>query len=260
MLRQNPDETPKGKKFMTTAVIGIPLQPSNARKIILDLFNQQSQWNRSDLVKEVLIRHLNSGGAEGTQSPEMVVKKCLGVLRQEERVEPVAKGVWLRLDPSTKIDLDRNVQPKAMPALDMASVEEVADLDDEDEETPTSEQITIGQGEEAVYLYFNPNDRELAQFRGIDCWECKIGRTSHLPVDTRIFSQGIKTALSKMPVIALVILTDNCVLTEREIHSALRHVGAEAPDSPGMEWFLTNPKRIAAWYEAYSRNLLLLSQ
>lgn len=245
---------------MSQVVIGIPLQPSNARKIILELFNQQSQWTRSNLVDEVLLRHRSSGGTDGTQSPTTVVKKCLSVLRQEGRVEPVAKGVWIRLDPSTKIDLDRIIQPKAMSAIEDSSVEEVPELEDEDEETPTSEQITIGQGEEAVYLYFNPNDRELAQFKGLDCWECKIGRTSHLPVDTRIFSQGIKTALSKMPVIALVILTDNCVLTERAIHSALRHVGVEAPDSPGVEWFLTNPKRIQAWYEAYSKNLLLLSQ
>lgn len=246
--------------MMNSPSLGIPLQPSNARKVIVDLFNEQSQWTRSELAAEVSRRHHNAGGTDGTQSPSTVVKKCLSVLRQEGRVQPVAKGVWIRLDPSTQIDPSGNIQPKFSLAELEPSNEEASDLDEDDEDAPKSEQITIGQGEEAVYLYFNPNDRELAKLRGLDHWECKIGRTAQLPVDSRIFAQGIKTALSKMPVIGLVILTDNCVLTERAIHSALRHVGVEAPDSPGMEWFLTNPMRIASWYEAYCKNLLLLNR
>jgi hypothetical protein len=244
-----------------TSSRGIPLQPVNARKIVLELFNEKPQWSREDLSKEVISRHEKAGGILGIQSPTIVVKKCLSLLRQEGRVSPVVKGVWVSVDPSSKIDTTgANDQSEPLPTTNLIS-NDLVDTDDEDEEFQTkSEQLTIGQGEEAVYLYFNPNDRELAKFRGSDCWECKIGRTKHLPVDTRIFSQGIKTALSKMPVIGLVILTENCVLTERAIHTALSNLSLEAPDSPGMEWFITNPKRVADWHRSYLKNLNILSQ
>lgn len=178
-------------------VQGVPLQPNNARKFVVDLFNEQPQWTRSDLANEVLKRHHSAGGTDGTQSPTTVVKKCLSVLRQEGRVQSVAKGVWIRLDPSTQIDSSGNIQAKINPAQIEESADEPFELDEEEDGSPSAEQITIGQGEEAVYLYFNPNDRELAKLRGLDHWECKIGRTSQLPVDSRIFAQGIKTALSK---------------------------------------------------------------
>lgn len=242
-----------------TSSMGIPLQPVNARKIVLELFNEKPQWSREDLSKEVISRHEKAGGISGIQSPTIVVKKCLSLLRQEGRVTPVAKGIWISIDPSSKIETSGANDHRDPLATTNQIADDPIDTEDEDEEFQTkSEQITLGQGEEAVYLYFNPNDRELAQFRGSDCWECKIGRTKHLPVDTRIFSQGIKTALSKMPVIGLVILTENCVLTERAIHTALSNLSLEAPDSPGMEWFITNPKRVSDWYKSYLENLKIL--
>lgn len=246
-----------------TSSTGIPLQPVNARKIVLELFNEKSQWSREDLSKEVIRRHENAGGISGVQSPTMVVKKCLSLLRREGRVTPVAKGIWTSIDPSSISETTgAHDQSETLLTTNLISDDPIEDEDeDEDVEFQTkSEQLTIGQGEEAVYLYFNPNDRELAQFRGSDCWECKIGRTKHLPVDTRIFSQGIKTALSKVPVIGLIILTENCVLTERAIHTALSNLSLEAPDSPGMEWFITNPKRVADWHRSYLENLKILNQ
>jgi hypothetical protein len=35
------------------------------------------------------------------------------------------------------------------------------------------------------------------------------------------------------------------------LHSSLRLVGAEVPDSPGNEWFVTSPTRVEAWYESF---------
>ena len=82
--------------------------------------------------------------------------------------------------------------------------------------------------------------------------------TQTLPVEARIFSQGVKTALSKMPEIALVIKTNNAPLLERAIHTALRQLDLVAPDSLGTEWFITNPERIESWYRVYFKNLDLL--
>lgn len=113
----------------------------------------------------------------------------------------------------------------------------------------------IGDGTECVYLYFNPNDRELAELKGCDVWECKIGRTSSCDAIRRIFSQGIRTALSHVPTVGLVLRTDDSLALETALHSALRLVRAEVPDAPRDEWFTTSPARVEAWYASFQRAL-----
>ena len=56
-----------------------------------------------------------------------------------------------------------------------AGMEEVDDI-----EPVVRPEKEIGSGTECVYLYFNPNDRELAWTQRSRCiGECKIGRTSN---------------------------------------------------------------------------------
>ena len=66
-----------------------------------------------------------------------------------------------------------------------------------------------GTGSECVYLYFNPNDRRLAELESRDCWECKIGRTSSCDAVGRILGQGIRTSLSRLPIVGLILRTDD---------------------------------------------------
>ena len=116
----------------------------------------------------------------------------------------------------------------------------------------------IGNGLECVYLYFNPNDRRLAELEGRDVWECKIGRTSSRDAMQRIWGQGIRTSLSHLPTVGLVFRTDDSSALENALHSSLRLVGAEVPDSPGNEWFITSPARVEAWYESFQSTLATL--
>jgi T5orf172 domain len=119
---------------------------------------------------------------------------------------------------------------------------------------------TIGEGAEVVYVYFNPNDRELAQLRGRKVWECKIGRSATgSPVD-RIVGQGAKTALSHPPVIGLVIRTDDSSALEKALHASLRLVEQRVPDSPGVEWFYSSPSRIESWHATYQRAVAYLGE
>jgi hypothetical protein len=219
----------------------VPLQPAIARKIIVDLFNEKDRWLRADLARAMVDKHLASGGVMGTQPPDAIAKKVLSSLKDEGRVvQTGAKGLW------AKADLTQVLERKDPTPEEIAEDEEVEDIAETNSRT-----IEIGSGSEAVYLYYGPSDKELADLKGKAVWECKIGLTTALPVQSRIFSQGVKTAFSKMPVIALVIKTDNAVCLERAIHSALRMVEADAPDSPGTEWFITNPQRIIDWYESF---------
>jgi hypothetical protein len=110
-------------------------------------------------------------------------------------------------------------------------------------------------GIECVYLYFNPNDRRLAELEGRDAWECKIGGTSGGDPSRRILGQGVSTALSRLPTLGLVLWTLDSAALESTLHSSLRLVGAEVPDSLGSEWFITSPGRIEVWYLSFQNAL-----
>lgn len=216
---------------------GIPLTPIAARPIMRQLFEKQSQWRRKDLVSEVERIHLQRGGIRGNQDPSMVIKKALQQLQGDGLVEnvPNAFGLWR----SAGERLDSAVTGKPQPSED---TDELQVLD------------AIGRGNETVYLYFNPNDRRLAELEGRTEWECKVGRTQGIVTD-RILDQGAKTALSHTPVIGLIIKTPDSGALERAIHSALRLADKAIEDSPGTEWFLTSPTKVKRWYEAFEETL-----
>src|SRR5262249_3445634 len=102
---------------------------------------------------------------------------------------------------------------------------------------------------------FNPNDRRLAELEGRDSWECKIGRTSSCDAIGRILGQGIRTSLSRLPTVGLVLRTDDSAALEKPLHASLTLVGADVRDSPGNEWFMTSPARIEAWYADFQKCL-----
>ena len=68
-----------------------------------------------------------------------------------------------------------------------------------------------------------------------------------------------RTALSRLPTIGLVLRAEDSAALESALHSSLRLVGAEVPDSPGNEWFITSPARIEAWYESFQNALAAIS-
>jgi hypothetical protein len=104
-------------------------------------------------------------------------------------------------------------------------------------------------------LYFNPNDRRLAELEGRDVWECKIGRTGSRDAIQRILGQGIRTALSRLPTVGLILRTEDSAVLESAMYSSLRLVSAEVTDSPGNEWFVTSPTRVEAWYASFQNAL-----
>lgn len=53
----------------------------------------------------------------------------------------------------------------------------------------------------------------------------------------------------------LVLRTDDSAALENALHSSLRLIEAEVPDSPGNEWFITSPARVEAWYASFQNAL-----
>jgi len=168
-------------------------------------------------------------------------------LKDDELVVSPGHGWWRWTGPSPDSPIVTEKQaPDTIPSLD----EEIGEI-----ESVIRPEKEVGDGPQCVYLYFNPNDRRLAELEGRDVWECKIGRTSSRDAIQRILGQGIRTSLSRLPTVGLVFRTDDSSALENALHASLRLVGAEVPDSPGNEWFITSPARVEAWYVGFQAAL-----
>jgi len=180
--------------------------------------------------------------------------RVLRNLKDDGLVENFSPGWWRWVDCEGNGDSQALRQPDAQGATDDLAIESVNDVAG----GAIRAEKEVGAGPECVYVYFNPNDRVLAELQGRDVWECKVGRTSSSDATHRILGQGTRTALSRLPVIGLVIRTEDSAALERALHSSLRLLEADVPDSPGSEWFLTSPSRIEAWYASYQSALVAL--
>jgi len=224
----------------------LPFVRPVVRQIIEGLFREQSQWKSGDLVDRVVQSHRERGGSV-VPNPSFTIRRVLQDLRDDGLVITPGHGWWRWSGAS----------PEGPPIPEEQATDTIPSEDEtiNDIEPVIRPNKEVGDGPECVYLYFNPNDRRLAEIEGRDVWECKIGCTHSADAIQRILGQGIRTALSRLPTVGLVLRTKDSTALERALHSSLRLVGAEVPDSPGNEWFITSPARIEAWYMSYQHAL-----
>ena len=230
-----------------------PTEPSSlpfvrpvVRQIIEGLFREQAQWKSGELVDRVVRSHRDRGGSV-VASPNFTISRVLRDLKDDGLVMSPGHGWWRWTGSSLDSPIVTEKQATdTIPSMD----EEINEI--EPVIRPNKE---VGDGPQCVYLYFNPNGRRLAELEGRDVWECKIGRTSSRDAIQRILGQGIRTSLSRLPTVGLVFRTEDSSALENALHSSLRLVGAEVPDSPGNEWFITSPERVEAWYESFQSAL-----
>jgi hypothetical protein len=223
---------------------GLPFTGLVARQITEELFREQAQWRSSDLVDRVVELHRARGGSIASD-PSHILKRVLQRLRDDGSVTAPGHGCWRWTNSPP--------QGHPVPEEPVAIAPSPVAVDDFGPAIRPDKELGIGR--ECVYLYFNPNDRRLAELEGRDVWECKIGRTSDSDASNRILGQGVRTALSRLPTIGLVLRTDDSFALENALHSSLRLVNAEVPDSPGDEWFITSPARVEAWYVSFQSAL-----
>lgn len=109
---------------------------------------------------------------------------------------------------------------------------------------------TIGEGGELVYVYFNEAERKLAEHEGRNWWPCKVGFTTS-SLTARVFGQRPHTAIGRLPVVGLIIQTNEGRALERALHAALKSATSHMDDAVGSEWFETSPRKIKEWYLAH---------
>ncbi|WP_370873527.1 GIY-YIG nuclease family protein [Peribacillus cavernae] len=66
----------------------------------------------------------------------------------------------------------------------------------------------------------------------------------------------VSTALPEMPTIEYIIKTSDASLLETMLHSILKIRGKKIENSPGSEWFDTNPEEVIELIEFVNKKLL----
>jgi hypothetical protein len=216
---------------------GIPLTPTVGRDLVWEYLTQQTgPVKRSDLIKYAEAEHKNRGGTGGGD-PTNSVKRALNGLIEEQKVIPTgALGYYSLASGQARSSAVDNTR------LPIATEQ----IGGSDSIIPKE---TIGVGAELVYVYYDDARRELAELKGNNVWPCKIGFTAgHL--SSRILAQT--TGMARLPIVGLVIKTDDGRSLERALHIALDQAERRDDEAIGTEWFLTSPDRVKLWYQTYS--------
>jgi len=220
----------------------LPLTPAIIENLILDLFSGKLV-ERSVISKEVMDAHLARGGKKPrARNLDDSVKRALAKLKSHGLVENPSPGYW-RIDPGATAH-EPPLMPQTTDALSSPSCEEssnTGNLGGESLPDPVAD-LVIGSGDGAVYLYYLPTYRILAEKNGENVWPCKIGRTERDPL-VRVLSQA-STALPETPHVALIVRTQFPVAWESALHGVLTLRGLKIEQSPGSEWFLTSPDEV----------------
>jgi hypothetical protein len=218
----------------------LPITPSIIEFLIISLFNGQT-LKRDDIVNKILDYHTTKGGLKPeAQDFPRSVKKALANLQAKGHASNKSYGFWEihKLDsPEVKVSEDEPTE---------VSIDDI----------PTHE--IFGEGKNAVYLYYFNNYKSLSILKGESNWPCKIGRTDRDPL-IRILSQS-STALPEKPTIEFIIKTEDSALLESMIHSILKVRNKYIQDSPGTEWFNTNPKEVLEIINFVNSNILVKSK
>jgi len=222
--------------------LGLPITPSMVEQLTLLLFNGKT-IKRDTIANDVLDYHISNGGLyPDAQDFTSTVKKALSNLQKKGVTQNKSYGFWTVNDINAPT-IDNSNEFEIIENEPVVSIENI----------PTHK--VYGKGSNALYLYYFSNYRQFSELQGKLTWACKIGRTDRDPL-IRILSQA-STALPEKPVIEYVIKIDDSSMLETMIHSVLTIRGKHIKNSPGVEWFDTNPEEVLEIIEFVNGNILL---
>lgn len=213
--------------------IGAALSRSIMKQLIPLLISNRTMSSNS-LFEEVEKYHLENGGEKSyTKNPAAEFSKALTELRNSGKMYSPTRGIWRKCIETTSIgstvETSKNVEEDVLSTNMVGVTEPRADIE-------------VGEGAGMVYLFYAPTYRKNAEDNYESVWHCKIGRTSKDPI-RRVLEQAA-VALSEYPRIHIICNTNHPAELEKAIHHILTIRGAKLYDSPGTEWFLTNPDEV----------------
>jgi len=129
------------------------------RRIIERLFSERDLWKSGELVDRVVQEHRDTGGLV-VPNPNFTIIRALNDLKSDGLVTSPGHGWWRWTRTEGSADGPLIPEEQATDAIAVVD-EEINDI-----EPAIRPEKEIGNGLECVYLYFNPNDRRLAELEG----------------------------------------------------------------------------------------------
>lgn len=187
---------------------GKSLTEKIARELIVELFSGKTEIKKKKIRQTVDETHTSRGGFLSTNEMHPV-SAALSNLKKQGFAENPAFGVWSIF---------------SVPGGFFSDSDAIQ---------------TLGSGENAVYLYYYPAYRCLAEYEGKPYWACRIDKVvSDIPI-----------AMPESPEVRLVLRTDDSESLEQMLHTVLRFRGRCISDVPGGVWFLTSPSEVEGIYK-----------
>jgi hypothetical protein len=216
----------------------VPLTPAVISELLVEMIGDgsvPSTFKRGSILEVVQRTHLSRGGRPASGNPQTSFKKALANMREAGILEQPSMHFWRVKRAPSADGLDKLVVAGEHPVLTPDPAIPPSELTIEEE---------LGEGAQALYVYYYPNDRALAAERDLSVWECKVGMTTGT-VDGRIIGQISSTSIHTRPIVGLVVRTDNARALEQLLHGLLRYAQVECGSAgTGTEWFLTSPSAI----------------
>lgn len=223
----------------------IPLSRPIAKELLLEMFSDET-FTKQDATDLIVSGHNERGGVpcDGEKAASSVMKEALRELKEEGMVAVVSPS---KRGPGVQWHIFSDGDPNLMEGDD--DTEGVEDLGEGVVPTDPEPHKTIGTGDQSVYVYYYPAYKELAELKGMDTYRCKVGKFNNDDPLSRVWKQ-LGTSTCEYPQVALVINTDNPEKMEKALHIMLDLMGRHLTDTPGNEWFLTNPEEVEAIYKS----------
>lgn len=203
----------------------IKLTPSVMGNILINIFDGE-QFERQDAIDEIVNFHIENGGVSHLDSYVASFKSMTKKSPFKDYITNVGYGTYRIKYKHT--DDEIKISSKKKDVFKVVADEE------------------FGEGNEAVYVYYYDAYKELANLKGKQSWECKIGRTKRNAID-RVFSQS-GTAYPERPHIAIIIKCKSGHDLEAALHNILKLRDKWISDACGTEWFITSPDEIKEIY------------
>jgi predicted transcriptional regulator len=221
---------------------GVGITAKVAQDIIMDFLSSGNRdpRKRADIASHAVKTHIQRGGVASNSDSRTQIKKALQTLHSMGHVEKATVGFW-RVSASYILSIESECGPKIVSELE-SKVLVVEKLENVTPVYDFSVERELGEGKGYVYLYFFPNYKLTASMKEEAFWPCKIGYSDAQGLE-RISSQ-LGTSHAEKPVIGLKVNSDNAIILEKIIHRILGLRKRKIPDSPGQEWFLTNPDEV----------------
>ncbi|MCC4341066.1 GIY-YIG nuclease family protein [Limosilactobacillus reuteri] len=206
----------------------IDLTPLVFSSILIYLFDGK-RFKRQDAIDKIRDFHRKNGGKLQKVSYVSTFKRSCEKLKPY--IKNLSYGIWQLNFRKKYIESVEKVEPKRRVEKD---------------NTLHTAQETIGTGKEAIYVYYYKTYKKYALLKNKNTWPCKIGKTRN-NVSERILSQ-LGTAYPEYPIIGLEIRCSSATKLEKAIHSILKYKNKAISNSPGKEWYNTNPSEIQHIY------------